>query len=58
MGFIREPKGVDLIVKSTPLTESDRKQISSLIAYYKLTGKKPTKNSKLISTRNKLQTSP
>ena len=58
MGFIKEPKGVDLIVKSTPLTEDDKKQISKLIANYKLTGKKPIKNKNIISAKKKLQTSP
>ena len=39
MGFIREPKGIDLIVKSEPLTEQDRKLISNIITQYKLTAK-------------------
>lgn len=58
MGFIKEPKGIDLIVKSVPLTEQDRKQISDVIAQYKLTGKKPSKTRKLTSTKKKLKTSP
>jgi hypothetical protein len=31
MGHIREPKGVDFIIKSQPLTESNRKGISEFI---------------------------
>lgn len=58
MGFIKEPKGIDLIVKSEPLTEQDKKLISNVIAQYKLTGKKPSKTRKLSSTKKKLKTSP
>lgn len=36
MGFIREPKGVDFIIQSDPLTEKERKEISQFIANYKL----------------------
>jgi hypothetical protein len=40
MGYIKEPEGVDFYVDSTPLTEKDRNEISEIIAYYKLTGRK------------------
>ena len=40
MGYIKEPDGVDFFVDSTPLTEKDRKEISEVIAYYKMTGRK------------------
>ena len=40
MGHIKEPKGVDFVVDSTPLTAEDRTKISEIIAYYKATGKK------------------
>lgn len=40
MGYIKEPDGIDLVVDSTPLTATDRKKISEIIAYYKATGKK------------------
>jgi hypothetical protein len=43
MGLIKEPKGVDLLVGPSILTEQDRKMISEIIANYKLTGKLPTK---------------
>ena len=31
MGYIKEPKGVDFIIKSEPLTEDERKAISAFI---------------------------
>ena len=40
MGYIKEPDGVDFFVDSKPLSEKDRKDISDIIAYYKLTGQK------------------
>jgi hypothetical protein len=40
MGYIKEPAGVDFVVDPTPLTAADRKKISTIIAYYKTTGKK------------------
>jgi hypothetical protein len=35
MGYIKEPKGVDFIIKSEPLNEEDRKEISKFITDYK-----------------------
>lgn len=55
MGFIKEPKGIDLYVKSEPLTEEDRKLISNVIAQYKLTGKKPSKIKKLTPKKKTLK---
>jgi hypothetical protein len=43
MGHIKEPKGVDFIIKSDPLTDKDRAEISKFIADYK-------------SKKNKIQT--
>ena len=40
MGYIKEPEGVDFFVDSKPLTEKDKREISDIIAYYKLTGRK------------------
>lgn len=40
MGHIKEPNGIDFIVDPTPLTATDRKMISEIIAYYKATGRK------------------
>ena len=42
MGYIKEPKGVDLIIGPSALTERDKKMISEIIAHYKRTGKKPS----------------
>jgi hypothetical protein len=35
MGYVKEPEGVDFIIKSEPLTDEDRKKISAFIAEYK-----------------------
>ncbi len=35
MGFIKEPKGIDFLIKSEPLTDKDRKEISEYIKNYK-----------------------
>lgn len=40
MGYIKEPDGVDFFVDSKPLSEKERKEISEIIAQYKLTGRK------------------
>ena len=32
MNLIKEPKGVDFIIQSSPLTEQERKEISEFIA--------------------------
>ncbi len=40
MGHIKEPAGIDFAVDPTPLTLEDRKKISEIIAFYKLTGRK------------------
>ena len=53
MGLIKEPKGVDLLVGPSDLSEKDRKMISEIIADYKLTGKVPTKKAHPISVRRK-----
>jgi hypothetical protein len=31
MGYIKEPAGVDFIIKSTPLTDKDRREINAFI---------------------------
>ncbi len=36
MGHIKEPKGVDFIIKSEPLTDKERIAISEYIKNYKL----------------------
>jgi hypothetical protein len=35
MAYIKEPKGVDFIIKSEPLTDEERKAISKFIIDYK-----------------------
>jgi hypothetical protein len=40
MGYIKEPKGVDFIIKSEPLTDKERQEISKFIASYKAKNKK------------------
>ncbi len=52
MGLIKEPKGVDLLVGPSVLTEQDKKIISEIITNYKLTGKLPSKK-KLIGSRRR-----
>jgi len=45
MGHIKEPKGVDFIIKSEPLTNEERAAISDFIRQYKEkhSTKKPAK---------------
>ena len=31
MGYIKEPDGVDFVIEGTPLTDTDRKEISEYI---------------------------
>ena len=40
MAFIKEPKGIDFLIKSDPLTDEDRKAISAFIKKDK--AKKPS----------------
>lgn len=35
MGYIKEPKGVDFIIQSKPLTDEERIEISKFIQDYK-----------------------
>jgi len=41
MGYIREPKNVDLVVGLSVFTEAIRQTIAQAIAQYKKTGQKP-----------------
>lgn len=41
MGYIREPKNVDLVVGPSIFTEATRQTIAQAIARYKKTGQKP-----------------
>ncbi len=49
MGHIKEPKGIDFLIQSEPLTDKDRAEISKFIADYK--AKKST--TKLTKTKKK-----
>lgn len=53
MGFIKEPKGIDFIIKSKPLTDKEREAISEYIANYKKM--EVLKNSKKRNAKRKLQ---
>jgi hypothetical protein len=47
MGYIKEPKDVDFVIQSKPLTDEERKEISKYIAAYK------KRNKKIASSRSK-----
>lgn len=49
MGLIKEPKGIDFIIQSNPLTEQQEKELSDFISKRKLEIKK---NSKKAIKRN------
>jgi len=51
MGYIKEPAGIDFVVDPTPLSTADRKKISEIIAYYKVTGKKMPLQKSVAKTR-------
>ena len=57
MGHIKEPKGVDFIIKSEPLTDKEQAAISEFIKNYKMkhSKKKTTvaKKSAAASTRKR-----
>ncbi|GGI29368.1 hypothetical protein [Pedobacter mendelii] len=52
MGFIREPKGVDFIIQSDPLTEKERKEISQFISDYKSKKSKSTSKKLVKNVKN------
>ena len=50
MGHIKEPKGIDFVIKSEPLTEEEKTGISEFIKEYKLNAsviKKTVKSGRL-----------
>jgi formiminotetrahydrofolate cyclodeaminase len=51
MAHIKEPIGIDLIIKPMPLSEEDRQAISAIIAAYKMTGEMPKLVRKAKTTR-------
>lgn len=55
MGHIKEPKGVDFVINSEPLTTTDRKMISDFILKYKQkTFKVKLVSKKKTQSRNKI----
>ncbi len=58
MGHIKEPKGVDFIIQSEPLTNDERSAISEFIHYYKAKQKaKPGTHKKSTETKSRRKTS-
>lgn len=51
MGYIKDTKGIDFIIKSNPLTNKDRDEISELIAEYKKKTKKLKEKKRITTTR-------
>ncbi len=57
MGHIKEPKGVDFIIKSEPLTDKEQAAISEFIKNYKMKhSKKKTTIAKKSTTSNTRKT--
>jgi hypothetical protein len=52
MGHIKEPKGIDFIIASEPLTDKARKEISEFIRNYKAK-QSPSKQTKATPTQVK-----
>jgi hypothetical protein len=58
MGHIKEPKGIDFVIKSEPLTSADRKMISEYILNYKQKiVKKTIVTKKAVKSKRSLQNS-
>ena len=55
MGHIKEPKGVDFIIQSRPLTKEEELRISEHIKNYKLKNKKIAYKPKQIVRKRKAQ---
>lgn len=43
MSLIKEPKGIDFVIQSQPLTDTERKEISEFIRTRKLENRRLTK---------------
>ena len=54
MGHIKEPKGVDFVIASDPLTEKARKEISDFIRKYKTNVTKNKVKSTLVTIQRKV----
>ena len=53
MGFIKEPEGVDFVIKSRTLTKAEKVDLSKFIAESKAKDKKKTATKKAVSKTNK-----
>lgn len=47
MSLIKEPKGIDFVIESKPLSDTERKEISEYIKQQKLKKKVTTRASKI-----------
>jgi len=54
MGHIKEPKGIDFIISSDPLTDNARKEISEFIRNYKSESKNKKPKPKTIKKKAKV----
>ena len=54
MSLIKEPEGVDFIIQSPPLTETERKEISEFIKVRKLENRRLSKQT-IPKTTNKIK---
>lgn len=54
MGHIKEPKGVDFVIASDPLTDTARKEISDFIRKYKTNVTKKKLKSTLVTKQRKV----
>lgn len=55
MGHIKEPKGVDFIIQSRPLTRAQELAISEHIKNYKLKNKSTVNKTKKTVTKRKVE---
>lgn len=58
MGFVREPKGVDFVIKSEPLTDKERQEISKVIAECKAEHKRRITPKRRMITRRENGSNP
>jgi hypothetical protein len=56
MGYIKEPEGVDFVIKSKPLTDKERAAISEFIRQYKEKEKAKRLRRRARLTKSKKQT--
>ncbi len=54
MGHIKEPKGIDFIISSDPLTDNARKEISDFIRNYKSESKNKKQKPETIKKKAKV----